>query len=109
MTDAQGDDDEPVILDGANQPIIADAIAPLALPIGGQLLSAGTGIVAADEMLLDPRLEHSLCKAIQLFEFTVKAWDKGDGSRLLKKSPYGPSLKLRSGDYQSPCALSCGD
>ncbi|WP_235821201.1 hypothetical protein [Actinomyces mediterranea] len=59
MADLDREDDEELIADVAEDPVIADSIAPLADQSSRQSLALNAGIIAAVNILQDPRDEDA--------------------------------------------------
>ena len=60
VPEGEGEDNEPLVLNGADQTVVADAVAPFALVVSRERLAVCTRIFRVQQSLLDPRLDHLL-------------------------------------------------
>jgi len=64
MPDGKRKDDKAIILDGTDQPIVADSVTPLPLSVRRESLAKCTWILTMDKIFCNPATKDTLCIAI---------------------------------------------
>ena len=74
VPDRQCKNDQFILLDGTDQAVVSYSVSPLPAAVSRQAFSVGSGICAADKVLLDPGFYYLLRISVQLFKFPVKSF-----------------------------------
>ena len=64
MANCESEDDEFIILDVANETIVADAVTPLAFSVGGECLAVLAWVFTVRKIFINPRCKHLLCVTV---------------------------------------------
>ncbi len=93
MPYAQGQNDQLLVVDEANQAVISDSVAPLSFAVSRKRLSMDSRVCALDKIFVDPRSDHQLRVSVELFKFPVESLGRPDvvthKSTSFQSSPIG--------------------
>ena len=68
MTDLEDCDEDDIILNAAEDPIVPDAVPPFAAAVRGETLAVDPRIGAALQVFSDPAQDQSGSRSVQLFD-----------------------------------------